>query len=115
MRDGVALEASASSLFGVFDGEVRTAPTSNYILPSITRQVTLACCAEAGIPARETPIYVQELATADELFLAGTTLEVMPIVQVDGARVAGGSPGPVTTRLRDLFARRTGVAEPDAP
>jgi D-alanine transaminase len=106
VRDGVALEATASSFFGVFGGEVRTAPKSNYILPSITREATLDICREAGIPAREAPIYVHELASADELFLAGTTVEIMPIVDVDGRPVGTGRPGPVQQQIQELFRRR---------
>ena len=107
VRDGVALEATASSFFGVFNGEVRTAPKSNYILPSITRQAALDICREAGISAIETPIYLTDLASADELFLAGTTLEIMPIIEVDGRVVGNGRPGPVQQRLYELFCRRT--------
>ncbi len=107
VRDGVALEATSSSFFGVFNGEVRTAPKSNYILPSITRHVALELCSEAGINAVEVPIYLTELASADELFLAGTTLELMPIVEIDGRVVGDGRPGPVQRRLYDLFVQRT--------
>jgi len=107
VRDGVALEATASSFFGVFDGEVRTAPKSNYILPSITREAALEMCREAGIPACEAPIFVHDLASADELFLAGTTFELMPIIEIDGRPVGNGRPGPVQQRLYELFCRRT--------
>ena len=107
VRDGVALEARASSFFAVIDGEVRTAPCSNYILPSISRRVALELCAEAGQPHRETPVFHHELGRATELFLAGTTLEIMPIVQVDGAPVAGGRPGPVAMGLGKRFRART--------
>jgi D-alanine transaminase len=108
VRDGVALEATAASLFAVFDGEVRTAPKSNYILASITREVALAVCAEGDIPARETPIFVHELQHADELFLAGTTFEIMPVIKVDGSPVGSGAPGPVSKQIYDLFCQRTG-------
>jgi len=107
VRDGVALEATASSFFGVFNGEVRTAPKSNYILPSITRQAALDICREAGISAIETPIHLTDLASADELFLAGTTLEIMPIIEVDGRVVGNGQPGPIQQRLYELFCQRT--------
>jgi len=107
VRDGVALEATASSFFGVFNGEVRTAPKSNYILPSITRQAALDICREAGISAIEAPIHLSELASADELFLAGTTLEIMPIIEVDGRVVGNGQPGPIQQRLYELFCQRT--------
>lgn len=110
VRDGVALEGTATSFFGVFNGEVRTAPASNYILPSITREVTLDLCREADIPLREAPIFVHELPKAEELFLAGTTVEIMPIVEVDGAPVGDGRPGPVQRRLYDLLAARTRAA-----
>lgn len=114
VRDGVALEATASSFFGVFNGEVRTAPNSNYILPSITRQAVLDICREAGISAIEAPIHLTELGSADELFLAGTTLEIMPIIEVDGRVVGNGQPGPVQQRLYELFCRRTRGAEAGA-
>ncbi len=114
VRDGVALEATASSFFGVFNGEVRTAPKSNYILPSITRQAALDICREAGISAIEAPIHLIDLASADELFLAGTTLEIMPIIEVDGRVVGNGQPGPVQQRLCELFRRRTRGAEAGA-
>lgn len=106
LRDGVALEGTRTSLFGVVDGVVRTAPLSNYILPSITRRVALELCGDAGIPVDERPLLLAEFEAADELFLAGTTTEIMPIVGVDGAPAGGGRPGPVTTELARRFAER---------
>jgi D-alanine transaminase len=103
VRDGVALEGSHTSFFAVVSGEVRTAPLTNYVLPGITRGLVLELCATHGIPARETSIFAHELGQAEELFLAGTTTEVLPVVQLDGRAVRGGRPGPVTTRLRQLF------------
>ena len=107
IRDGVALEASAASYFAVVAGEVRTTPKTNYILPSITRDVAIDLCHREGIPVRETPIYEDELVRADELFLASTTVELMPITQVNDTVIGRGDPGPVTRRLMTRFAERT--------
>lgn len=107
VRDGVVLEGSHSSLFFVFGEEVRTAPKNNYILPSITRDIVLDLCRTDGTPARETPVFTHELARATEAFLAGTTVEVMPIVRIDAGAVGDGKPGPVTRRLQELFRGRT--------
>ncbi len=107
VRDGVALEGTASSFFAVFDGEARTAPKTNYILPSITRDVVLEICKREGIPFSEQPIFAHELPDADEAFLAGTTTEIAPIVQIDGRRVGDGKPGPFTRRMVDLFRSET--------
>lgn len=103
VRDGVALEATASSFFAVFDGVVQTAPKTNYILPSITRDVVLELAARQRIPAREVPIFAHDLSRADELFVAGTTMEVMPVVQVDGVPVGDRRPGPLTRQLQEWF------------
>ena len=106
LRDGVALEGTHTSFFGVLDGIVRTAPLTNYILPSITRAILLEVCEENAIPHREFPVLQHELRTADELFLAGTTMEVMPIVSVDGRAVGDGKPGPVARRLLELLRKK---------
>jgi D-alanine transaminase len=106
VRDGVVLEGSHTSVFCVLDGEVRTAPRTNYILPGITRAAVLDLCHHVGIAARETPVFDHELSRCTEMFLAGTTMEVMPIVRVDGAPVGNGTPGPVTRRLQALFCER---------
>jgi D-alanine transaminase len=103
VRDGVLLEGSHSALFFVFGEEVRTAPKNNYILPSITRGILLELCRSSGIPARETPVFVQDLPRATEAFIAGTTTEVMPLVSIDGRPLGDGAPGPVTRRLQQLF------------
>lgn len=107
VRDGVVLEGSHSSVFFVLDGEVRTAPKSNYILPSITREVVLDICRSEGIPAREMPVHHHQLARVREIFLAGTTVEVTPVVRVDGTPVADGKPGPIATRILQRFQDRT--------
>ncbi len=108
VRDGVVLEGTHTSFFGVFGGVVRTAPKSNYILPSITRGVALELCREHGIPAEEAPIFLSELGSAEEMFLAGTTVEIMPVVCADGRPVGDGKPGPMVQRLLELFRAKTG-------
>ena len=106
VRDGVALEGTRTSFFAVVDGEVRTAPLSNYILPSVSRGIALELCREAGVPCAELPVLLEELHRAEELFLAGTTTEILPIVELDGRTVGDGKPGPVSLRLVDLFRKR---------
>lgn len=107
VRDGVVLEGTASSFFAVFDGVVRTAPKTNYILPSITQDVVLEICAREGIPHAEQPIFMHELPQAEEAFLAGTTTEIAPIVTIDGRKVGDGKPGPLTRRMVELFRAET--------
>jgi len=105
VRDGVVLEGTSSTFFAVFDGIVCTPPLTNYILPGITQKVVLEQCETDGIPIRFSSIHKHELQDADELFMAGTTTEVVPIVSIDGAPVRDGKPGPIALRVYELFKR----------
>jgi len=99
VRDGVVTEGASTNVFAVFGDELRTYPATNYILPGVTRHVTLEAAAALGIAVREAPVLAEELAAADELFLTSTTNDVMPLVAVDGRPVGSGRPGPVAERL----------------
>lgn len=103
VRDGIALEGAHNNFFGVFDGTVVTHPTTNVILPGITRGVVLELARKNGIPVEERPILVEELPHAEELFFTGTTNEVHPTVKVDGRPVGDGKVGPVTRALAAAF------------
>lgn len=99
IRDGIVTEGSHTNVMAVIDGVIRTHPTNNLILPGVTRAVVLDLAASAGIPVVEEAFSHEELESADELFVTGTTSDVMPIVRVDDKLIGSGKPGPVTVRL----------------
>ncbi len=103
LPDGTLTEGTHTSLFGVADGVLLTAPNSPEILPGITRQLTLRLAAHAGVPVREQAIDRRHLEAIAELFVTGTTSEVMPITEVDGQRIGDGTPGPITHRLQQAY------------
>lgn len=107
VRDGIALEGTHTNLFAVFRGAVRTPPLTNYILAGITRRVVLELCRSEGVDVQERPILVDELLSADEVFLSGTTTEITPILAVDGRTVGSGRPGPIALRLLGALRART--------
>lgn len=102
--DGTLTEGTHSSLFGVVGGVLRTAPKTSSVLPGVTRDLVARLAAEAGSPPEERTLTRDELPRATELFLTGTTAEVLPVVTVDGATVGDGRPGPVTRRLQEAYA-----------
>lgn len=108
VRDGMAIEATSANLFVVRGGRLYTAPVTNYILPGITRAVVLELAAELGLDVRLEPTPVDALEGADEIFLTGTTTEVMPVTRLNGRAVGAGGMGPVTASLWRAFRRRVG-------
>ncbi|MEX0907341.1 MAG: D-amino-acid transaminase [Gemmatimonadota bacterium] len=106
VRDGVLIEGSHSNLFGVVNDTLVTYPSSNYILTGITRNLVLELARDAGIPTAEAPILWDQRPAITELFLSGTTTEVMPVTRLDGQAVGDGRRGPITTRLQQAFRDR---------
>lgn len=111
-KDGKILEATRTSLFAVIDGVIRTAPTTENILPSVTRAFVITLAKQLGLPLKEEAFGRVDLPHASELFFAGTTSEVTPIRRVDGNQVGGEGakvPGPIVTKLQ--VAHDAAVAE----
>lgn len=106
VRDGAVLEGSRANVFFVRNGVLATAPLNNYILPGITRRVVLEVAREAELPVELRPCFEQELRECDEIFLAGTTVEVLPIVRIGSSAIGKGVPGPITRILQSGFERR---------
>lgn len=103
VRDGIAWEGTKSNLFARVGRVLRTAPRGPRILPGVTRAATLEAAAALGESIEERPISIEELFSADEVFLASTTLWTYPVVEIDGRRIGDGRPGPLATRLKETL------------
>lgn len=103
LPDGTLTEASHSSFFAVQNGKLHTTPLKANVLPSITRGYTLKLAKQAGIEVVERHLHRRELSEIDELFLVGTTCEIMPVVKVDAMTIRQGMPGPLTKRLQAIY------------
>lgn len=101
--DGVVTEGSHTSVFGVADGRILTAPLRANVLPGITRNLVVQLAARVGIEMREESLRRDRLHELDELFITGTTVDVLPVTKLDGRPVGGGRPGPVAARLREAY------------
>ena len=109
IRDGLVTEGSHTNVFAVVDGVLRTHPLTHRILPGVTRAVVIELAASLDLPIEERAVRGDELRDVEELFLTGTTTDVMPVVTVDGATVGAGRPGPMTKRLYEALMERVGI------
>jgi D-alanine transaminase len=103
LPDGTLTEGARTSLFGVLNGRLLTAPATNAILPGITRRLVLRIAKEQNIPTEERVLKVSDLPAVAELFLTGTSAEVLPIVRVDERLIGSGRPGPITQRMQEGY------------
>jgi D-alanine transaminase len=104
IRDGVVTEGTKTNFFGVVNGSLRTHPSDTHILPGITRLVLHDIARDLSIDIDETPISAAEIPKLTELFLTGTTTDVMPVVRLDDKPVGNGKPGELTRRLQRVLA-----------
>ncbi|WP_240338396.1 D-amino-acid transaminase [Peribacillus alkalitolerans] len=102
-RNGTVTEGSSSNVSIVKDGLVFTHPANHLILNGISRQVMLTTCEKSSIPLKEESFSLEQLMNADEVFISGTTVEITPVVEIDGIRIGEGKMGPITSRLQTLF------------
>jgi branched-chain amino acid aminotransferase group I len=109
---GLVAEASMSNIFLVRGDRLLTPGTDSGILPGITRRAVLELAAQLGISATERDITPEELLTADEAFLTGSLIEVMPLTEVEGKPIGRGRPGTVTQRLIAAYRRLVREATP---
>jgi len=107
VRDGIITEGASANVFAVIEDSLTTHPADHDILGGITRQVVLELAVELGLGIHEEPFTLDQLYAAQEVFLTSTTVEVLPITQVDGRSIGNGRPGPVTMRLHGAFQKTT--------
>jgi len=103
VRNGLVTEGTHTSVFGVRNGTVVTHPAGTQILAGITRAVVLDLCRQLDISVEQTPVQESELPALDEVFLACTTGEVIPVTRVNQRPVGTGTPGKLTGRLQVAF------------
>ena len=96
---GDLCEGTGSNIFVVIDDQAFTPTLDSGCLNGITRQLVIEW---GDVIERDFPLQILE--TADEVFLTSSTRDVQPVDRVDGRQVPVG---PVTTRLRQLFAERS--------
>ncbi|MCS7110022.1 MAG: branched-chain amino acid transaminase [Candidatus Caldarchaeum sp.] len=112
-QSGYVSEGAGENIFLVKNDVLHTPPTSSSILEGITRDSVMTLASDMGYKVVERQISRTELYTADELFFTGTAAEITPILEVDGRKIGGGTPGPVTQKLAEKYQKVVRGLEPN--
>jgi len=102
-EDGLVNEGTSNNAYIVKDGAIITRHLSNDILHGITRASVLRYAKEAQMKVEERSFSIAEAQGADEAFCTAASAFVTPVVEIDGEAVGDGTPGPVATRLREIY------------
>jgi D-alanine transaminase len=107
VNDVDEITEGAGSAFFAIDGKEKaliTRPLGPEILPSITRAMVAKVAHNAGLTMTERTLSPTQAAGCDELFLAVTTKDIVPITLFDGKPVGDGKVGPLCRKLIAEFA-----------
>ena len=110
---GFVSEGSGQNIFIVRNGALYTPPMAAAILPGITRDSVITLARELGYRVHEEMLPREILYIADELFFAGTAVEITPIRSVDKIVIGSGTRGPVTTAIQRAFFDVISGVSPD--
>jgi branched-chain amino acid aminotransferase len=100
-QDDNVTEGRGWNIFAL-SGGVLMSPDSG-VLEGITRRTVIDLSEKLNIDCRLTKIPARTLREADEVFITSTAGGIMPIRGINGEPVGDGAPGPVTTRLKEMY------------
>jgi D-alanine transaminase len=103
VEDGAVTEGTSNNAYIVKDNTIITRHLGTEILHGITRAAVLRFAREAQMKVEERSFTIEEAQIADEAFITSASTFVMPVVEIDGAAIGTGSPGPVAARLREIY------------
>lgn len=105
VRDnGIVTEGTSSNFYLVKDDVLWTHPTNNLILNGVTRRILMEKIAPSlGLHVVEKTFTLDFVSKADEAFLTSTSMEIMPVVEIDRTAVGDGAPGGVTRKIQAAY------------
>ena len=106
IEDGFVTEGTSSTVYIVQQQKVIARPLSKAVLPGVTRRALLTLLqTHDEIELEQRKFSLDEVYSADEVFITSASNLVMPVVQIDGHTVGSGKPGALTKILRNLYIK----------
>ncbi|MBI2448567.1 aminotransferase class IV family protein [Candidatus Microgenomates bacterium] len=100
-HDGQIREGTRTNFFAVREGKIYTAPLTQ-VLEGITRKIVVDLARNNDIEVIEKAPLFDELDSFEEFFFTSTSMNVMPISDIDGT-IKKHAPGPITKKIMDLY------------
>ena len=106
--EGFISECTVSNVFFMKEGELKTPSVDCGILEGVTRELVIKLAREQAMSVHEGRYTVEELLEADECFLTNTSMEIMPVRQVERGPDREYMPGPINERASSTLSGKRG-------
>ena len=100
--NGYVSTCNSTNFFIVRNREVWTS-TGEYCLKGITRSIVIDLCKENNIHIYEKNFSIDDVYTADEVFVTGTFAGLIPVIKIDDRQINAGQRGPYTKKLQNYY------------
>lgn len=104
-EQGFVAEGSSTNIFLISGQTLITPSLESGVLSGITREAVLELAQTMGIKSLVRQVELGELIKADEAFLTSSTIEIMPLTQLDNKPIGSGKPGLITRRLMSSYQK----------
>lgn len=102
-RDNIVTEGAATNVFVIKNNNIYTPTQDKRILPGVTRNLIIELLTDSDSPVIVKDISLDELKTADEVWVSSSTWEIVPIIKIDDSLINNGKPGPLWSKTLALY------------
>ena len=102
-RDQMMTEGATSNVFIVKGNTLFTHPTGQHILSGITRDLVIESARHCGLIIKEVATNIDDIFSANEVWISSSTREVMPITNVDSKLINNGKIGQHWSQVYDHY------------
>jgi branched-chain amino acid aminotransferase len=110
---GHVTESSISNIFIVRHGRLITPSSHHDVLEGITLNTVMTIARSLDIAREFSTIDRSELYIADEAFLTGSSIQIVPVTSIDKRSLNASKPGPITIRISKEYQKITHGLAPD--
>jgi branched-chain amino acid aminotransferase len=104
-HNGYVAEGTGNNFFIIKDEKIFT-PKGVHALRGITRKYVIDLCREEGISVLETDIEPFDVYNADEAFVTATPFCMLPVVSLNGIKIANGKRGKIFNKILDSWSKK---------
>jgi branched-chain amino acid aminotransferase len=104
VKNGRILEGMTSNFFYVGRDTISYLATArNEILLGVTRTMVIRAARGRGVEVRYSPLKLDQLSAVKEAFITSSSRGIVPVIQIDDAKVGRGRVGPTTKLLMRAY------------